>query len=393
MEKYNTEDKRKKDSQASWTEDFLGFIGEHSESLKPLIKEDKEDLKSVAMFFNCQLCDKSEKFVSNMRTHYCRSHLLRDLSAECTNQTDGTSCKICGKLFTRKSNLYCHIAVKHNILNDILIKRGLKPLPMERRYRQASVNSTFLEKLRYKEAMYQSKIVNQEAHDGVTLQTKEEVELAFTAAQNHVKEAKKLCDKAEKSRMENKTSFIVKDEEVGDGKLENVSSLGMNKASQVKLQRPRKLLDGTPVELQTQECPTQYTKRIKQEQVLARPEVKPKHPYSQSQEMQEHQELAHIKNGDNYKDENYNYEEYKNKDCDMMDTGGKQNEVLPGYVMSNEIGHMCSICARNFTSVKNCKRHISEKHLGLDRSVCPHCNQKFSIRYINNHMVTCKHKR
>ena len=63
---------------------------------------------------------------------------------------------------------------------------------------------------------------------------------------------------------------------------------------------------------------------------------------------------------------------------------------LSGYMASDGLGHTCSLCARTFSEAKNCKRHIREKHLGLDRSVCPHCNKEVSKRYIKDHMVTCK---
>ena len=94
------------------------------------------------------LCERSDRYVSELRNHYCRSHLLGDLKTEYANQTDGRICKLCGKRFSSKLNLYCHIGVKHNKLNHIMVKRGLHPLPLRMktkassRHKELSVNDS-----------------------------------------------------------------------------------------------------------------------------------------------------------------------------------------------------------------------------------------------------------
>ena len=40
--------------------------------------------------------------------------------------------------------------------------------------------------------------------------------------------------------------------------------------------------------------------------------------------------------------------------------------------------------------MKNCRRHIKEKHMGLGRDFCPYCNKEVNKRYIKDHIVTCK---
>ena len=152
--KCKTGDIRKKENQVSWTEGFLGFVEEKTDPVKPLLKENIETVSSAgnqeypAMIFNCQLCERSDRYVSELRNHYCRSHLLGDLKAEFANQTDGRICKLCGKRFSSKLNLYCHIGVKHNKLNHIMVKRGLHPLPLRMktkassRHKELSVNDS-----------------------------------------------------------------------------------------------------------------------------------------------------------------------------------------------------------------------------------------------------------
>ena len=62
--------------------------------------------------------------------------------------------------------------------------------------------------------------------------------------------------------------------------------------------------------------------------------------------------------------------------CELTDPGVSG---LSGYMASDGLGHTCSLCARTFSEAKNCKRHIREKHLGLDRSVCPTCWAKMMM--------------
>jgi len=60
------------------------------------------------------------------------------------------------------------------------------------------------------------------------------------------------------------------------------------------------------------------------------------------------------------------------------------------YVTSEGGGLGCSLCGKKFTEMKNCRRHIREKHMGLGRDFCPYCNKEVNKRYIKDHIVTCK---
>jgi len=52
--------------------------------------------------------------------------------------------------------------------------------------------------------------------------------------------------------------------------------------------------------------------------------------------------------------------------------------------------HRCTLCGRDFTEPQNCKRHVREKHFGLDQENCPYCDVSFSKRNLKTHISKCK---
>ena len=66
---------------------------------------------------------------------------------------------------------------------------------------------------------------------------------------------------------------------------------------------------------------------------------------------------------------------------------------VSSYIASDGTNWHCNACGKGFTESKNCRRHVREKHFGLDRDTCPHCNKEVSRRYIKDHIVTCKQAR
>ena len=58
-------------------------------------------------------------------------------------------------------------------------------------------------------------------------------------------------------------------------------------------------------------------------------------------------------------------------------------------VLTTTTGFICTVCNKEFSDKSNCRRHIKEKHFGLNQEPCPHCNQVYLKRYISGHMATC----
>ena len=52
--------------------------------------------------------------------------------------------------------------------------------------------------------------------------------------------------------------------------------------------------------------------------------------------------------------------------------------------------YFCSLCQQEFTVGGNCRRHVKEKHFGLNQELCPFCNQVYLKRHIQGHLVSCK---
>ena len=52
--------------------------------------------------------------------------------------------------------------------------------------------------------------------------------------------------------------------------------------------------------------------------------------------------------------------------------------------------HRCVLCNKEFSDRANCRRHLREKHLGLDHEACPLCGKVLGKRYIKEHVMRCK---
>ena len=52
--------------------------------------------------------------------------------------------------------------------------------------------------------------------------------------------------------------------------------------------------------------------------------------------------------------------------------------------------HRCTVCGRDFSEPQNCKRHVREKHFGLDQESCPHCQITIAKRNLKAHIFKCK---
>jgi hypothetical protein len=59
-------------------------------------------------------------------------------------------------------------------------------------------------------------------------------------------------------------------------------------------------------------------------------------------------------------------------------------------VQTTTTGFTCSVCGKEFSDKSNCRRHLKEKHFGLNQSQCPCCHQIYLKRYIQGHMLNCK---
>jgi hypothetical protein len=72
---------------------------------------------------------------------------------------------------------------------------------------------------------------------------------------------------------------------------------------------------------------------------------------------------------------------------------GDQNKGIKDFVIRKEgleSGFICAICNTAFSMQSNCRRHVKEKHFGLNQLLCPFCNQPFLKRHIQGHISTCK---
>ena len=63
---------------------------------------------------------------------------------------------------------------------------------------------------------------------------------------------------------------------------------------------------------------------------------------------------------------------------------------IKDFVIRTESGFICSICHTEFSMQSNARRHVKEKHLGLNQSPCPFCNTPFLKRHLQGHLTTCK---
>eukprot|EP00092_Neocalanus_flemingeri_P014549 GFUD01015698.1.p1 GENE.GFUD01015698.1~~GFUD01015698.1.p1 ORF type:complete len:323 (+),score=81.10 GFUD01015698.1:258-1226(+) len=52
--------------------------------------------------------------------------------------------------------------------------------------------------------------------------------------------------------------------------------------------------------------------------------------------------------------------------------------------------HRCGVCGRDFSEPQNCRRHVREKHFGLDQESCPHCQITVAKRNLKAHIFKCK---
>ena len=59
-------------------------------------------------------------------------------------------------------------------------------------------------------------------------------------------------------------------------------------------------------------------------------------------------------------------------------------------VLSTSTGYTCAVCTKDFSDKSNCRRHIKEKHFGLNQLPCPFCHQIYLKRYIQGHMTSCR---
>ena len=59
-------------------------------------------------------------------------------------------------------------------------------------------------------------------------------------------------------------------------------------------------------------------------------------------------------------------------------------------VLSTSTGFSCGVCTKDFSDKSNCRRHIKEKHFGLNQLPCPFCQQIYLKRYIQGHMTSCR---
>jgi len=75
-------------------------------------------------------------------------------------------------------------------------------------------------------------------------------------------------------------------------------------------------------------------------------------------------------------------------DASMLE--GDQNKGVSELVLSTSTGFTCAVCTKDFSDKSNCRRHIKEKHFGLNQLPCPFCQQIYLKRYIQGHMTSCR---
>jgi len=75
-------------------------------------------------------------------------------------------------------------------------------------------------------------------------------------------------------------------------------------------------------------------------------------------------------------------------DASMLE--GDQNKGVSELVLSTSTGYTCAVCTKDFSDKSNCRRHIKEKHFGLNQLPCPFCHQIYLKRYIQGHMTSCR---
>ena len=72
-------------------------------------------------------CPQELESLSKLVQHMVQCHLLRDLKENYQAFYDGENCLECNKSFN-KTSIWLHLGAVHNKVDDILIKKGMRPL-------------------------------------------------------------------------------------------------------------------------------------------------------------------------------------------------------------------------------------------------------------------------
>merc|ERR1712142_627504 len=87
-------------------------------------------------------------------------------------------------------------------------------------------------------------------------------------------------------------------------------------------------------------------------------------------------------------EENYDYEEYGG--YEDQHSGAETSKGINDCIVRVGNIHRCTVCGRDFSESQNCRRHIREKHFGLDQENCPHCRITIAKRNLKAHVMKCK---
>jgi len=87
-------------------------------------------------------------------------------------------------------------------------------------------------------------------------------------------------------------------------------------------------------------------------------------------------------------EENYDYAEYGGYKADQLETDTSKG--INDCILRVGNIHRCTVCGRDFSESQNCRRHVREKHFGLDQESCPHCRITLAKRNLKAHIMKCK---
>jgi len=107
-------------------------------------------------------------------------------------------------------------------------------------------------------------------------------------------------------------------------------------------------------------------------------------------------ELVHTMDDSSYGygDDGYDYggyegdEGYDGAAADQMEADTSKG--IHDCVVRVGNAHRCVVCGRDFSEPQNCRRHVREKHFGLDQENCPHCRITIAKRNLKAHIAKCK---
>ena len=100
--------------------------------LESLEKSPNHDFNENNKSLPCERCDSSFTSPEKLAVHYCMNHFFMDMrkaAKKSSTQSGENSCAKCKQQLPNKRKLIEHLGVKHDLINVILIRNRLQPIP------------------------------------------------------------------------------------------------------------------------------------------------------------------------------------------------------------------------------------------------------------------------